>query len=96
MAKYIDGGDIDLDQEIVQDSRGNRVTEAVAEEMVEHALKRPRGRPPLNAGVTGNAPEVRARVPKELRDQLVERARREHRKSSELIREALERYLQAS
>ena len=96
MAKYIDAGDIDLDEEVVLDSRSNRITEAVAEEMAEHALKRGRGRPTLTPGVRGHSPEVRARVPEELRDRLVEQASREHRKPSELIREALERYLQAS
>lgn len=94
MAKYIDGGNIDLDEEVVLDSRGNRITEAIAEEMVEHALKR--GRPTLTPGARGHSPEVRARVPEELRDRLVEQARQERRKPSELVREALERYLQAS
>ncbi|RIQ13243.1 ribbon-helix-helix domain-containing protein [Jiangella rhizosphaerae] len=96
MAKYIDGGDIDLDEEVVLDSRGNRITEAIAEEMAEHALKRGRGRPALTPGARGHSPEVRARVPEELRDRLVAQASREHRKPSELIRDALERYLQAS
>ncbi|WP_157575112.1 hypothetical protein [Jiangella muralis] len=36
-----DGGGIDLDQETVLDSRGNRITEAIGEEMVGHVLNAP-------------------------------------------------------
>jgi hypothetical protein len=89
-SKYTVGRDVDLDHEIVLDSRGNRITEAVAEEMAEHAVSVSRGRPSLDSGIS---PEVKARVPVELRDRLAARARREHKRQSAVIREALEEYL---
>lgn len=92
--RYELGPDVDLDEEIVLDSKGDRITEAVAEEMAEYAIGEARGRPSLSQ--SGISPEVKARVPAELQARLLERAKAEHRKPSVLVREALEQYLEAS
>jgi hypothetical protein len=91
MSSYYDGGDIDLDDEIVLDSNGERITEDRAAEMAEDAITKVRGRPSL-AG-SGTSPEVKARVPDQLRQRLMDQAEAEHRQPSTLIREALEQYL---
>jgi hypothetical protein len=44
MNRYYDAGDIDLDEEVVLDSKGNRIDEVRASEMAEHTL-RTAGRP---------------------------------------------------
>lgn len=60
---------------------------------VDEIIRRRGGRPPMGAGV---ATVESVRLEPELRDALRERAEREGRTNSELIREALRRYLQAS
>ncbi|NED95081.1 CopG family transcriptional regulator [Phytoactinopolyspora alkaliphila] len=61
--------------------------------MAEHAV-RTVGRPSLSR--RGTSPEVKARVPEALREALLERAQREHKRPSTVLREALEAYLKAS
>lgn len=91
--KHVAGPDIDLDREVVRDRKGRRITERRAREIASETLERAGvGRPSLTAPGK-RSPEVKARVPEELRDRLHEAASREHTSSSELIRKALERYL---
>jgi hypothetical protein len=90
--KHVLGPDIDLDTEDVRDAHGRRITEACAAELAEDALVKVLGRPSLTAPGT-RSPEIKARVPRELRDRLVERAHQRGTSTSSLIREALENYL---
>ncbi len=91
--EYVVGPDIDLDTEIVLDKRGQRITEERARKIAAETLaKAGVGRPSLTRpGAT--SPEVKARVPEELRQRLASAARDRGTTSSTLIREALERYL---
>ncbi|MDR1186904.1 MAG: ribbon-helix-helix domain-containing protein [Bifidobacteriaceae bacterium] len=51
------------------------------------------GRPPV--GGLGPSPVVHARVPRALKESLTELAAREHRRESEVVREALATYIDA-
>lgn len=93
MAKYMIGPDIDLDVDVVLDRKGRRITEERAEQIAADALaKVGAGRPSLTAPGT-RSPEVKARVPEDLRDRLRATARDRGTSTSEIIREALEEYL---
>jgi hypothetical protein len=81
---------------------GKPITDELIEELakkaeegfdVDEVIRRRGGRPPMGAGA---ATVESVRLEPELRDALRERAEREGRTNSELIREALRRYLQAS
>jgi hypothetical protein len=63
------GPDIDLDVEVVRDEKkGRRITEARAQRLAEEAMaKSGVGRPSLTAP-GARSPEVKARVPAELKD----------------------------
>jgi hypothetical protein len=91
--KYVLGPDIDLDVEVVLDGDGQRITERRAREIAAETLaKAGVGRPSLTRPGT-HSPEVRARVPEELRARLDATAQQRGTTPSSLIREALERYL---
>lgn len=91
--KYVAAPDIDLDREVVRDRKGRRITERRVGEIAADTLEKAGvGRPSLTAPGT-RSPEVKARVPEELRARLHEAASRQHTSSSELIRKALEQYL---
>lgn len=89
---YFLGPDIDLDAEEVTDSTGQRINEARAEVLGREAISKAVGRPSLTAPGQ-HSPEIKARVPKELRDQLVRAAKARGTTTSNLVRVALERYL---
>lgn len=73
-----------------------RLTEVKAERLAGEILRKVgRGRPSLSGG-RAHSPEVKARVPEELHDRLRARAARENKRPSEVIREALEAYLESS
>ena len=81
---------------------GKPITDDLIEELarkaeegfdVEEILRRRGGRPPMGASA---ATVESVRLDPELRDALRERAEREGRTNSELIREALRQFLQAS
>lgn len=92
-AKYTVGPEIDLDVEVVRDKVGERITEVRAKEIAATALhKAGVGRPSLTAPGR-RSPEVKARVPIELRDRQHAAARQRGVSTSELVREALDRYL---
>jgi hypothetical protein len=92
-AKYVAGPDIDLDVEVVTDKHGRRITEQRAQKMAADALARAGvGRPSLTRP-GARSPEIKARVPEELRERLTATARERGTTASTLIREALESYL---
>lgn len=94
MRKYKIGPDIDLDEEVVLDSAGERITEKRAEEMAEHALRQVRrGRPSLTGG-RRHSPQISFRVPEQTARQAAEVAERQGKTLSQLGREALELYLE--
>ena len=91
--RFVAGPDIDLDVEVVKDKKGRRITERRAEAIAAETLvKAGVGRPSLTGPGT-RSPEIKARVPEELRQRLATAARDRGTTSSTLIREALERYL---
>lgn len=91
--KYTIGPDIDLDEEVVLDKKGRRITEQRAEEIASDALRKAGvGRPSLTAPGE-RSPEIKARVPSDLRDRLHEAAQRRGVSASQLVRDALNRYL---
>lgn len=91
--KHALGPDIDLDDEVVVDRRGRRITEARAEKIAREALRQAgRGRPSLT-GRKGRSPQVTFRLSRKLRDQAVRRARQEGKSVSDVAREALEKHL---
>jgi hypothetical protein len=91
--KYVAGPDIDLDVEVVRDKKGKRITERRAQEIATETLERAGvGRPSLTAPGK-RSPEIKARVPEDLRQRLHDAAVRERTSSSDLIRRALENYL---
>jgi predicted HicB family RNase H-like nuclease len=93
MAKYVVGRDVDLDKEVIRDTKGTRITERRAKRIAEEVLERAgRGRPSLGGG-RARSPQVSFRAPAELRAKAEERAAREGKTVSQLAREALERLL---
>lgn len=92
-SKYTIGPDIDLDVEVVLDKKGRRITEARAREIAKDALaKAGVGRPSLTAPGR-RSPEIKARVPEELKERLDIVAAERGTSTSEIIREALTEYL---
>lgn len=81
---------------------GKPITEELIEELADKAeqgfdvdeiIRRRGGRPPMGAGA---AAVESVRLDPELRNALRDRAEREGRSNSDVIRDALRRYLQAS
>jgi predicted HicB family RNase H-like nuclease len=94
--KYKVGPDVDLNEEVVLDSLGGRITETRAKEMAEYALEQARrGRPSLT-GRGKRSPQVSFRVPEELARRAGQLARQQGKTLSELGREALEQYVEDS
>jgi len=91
--RYVIGPYIDLDQDVVVDGDGERITEARAEEIAAETLRQVRrGRPSLS-GEPETSPRVSFRIPEQLRVRIEQRAEQEGRPVSEVAREALEFYL---
>lgn len=87
------GPDVDLETEIVLDSRGRRIDDAYVEGALADALaKVGRGRPSLT-GERANSPQVTFRLTPELRAKAEQRAAAEGKRVSEIAREALEHYV---
>jgi predicted HicB family RNase H-like nuclease len=88
------GPDVDLEAEDIRDSQGRRITQDYVEQAVADTYERlSRGRPSLS-GRGEHSPEVRARVPRQLKEQLTRAAEEQGRSPSAVVREALERYLE--
>ena len=90
MGKYVDTGDVDLDKEEVRRKDGSRITEADAAEQGERIARR--GRPSLT-GKAETSPQIGVRLSPDLNKRLRDRASREGKKPSEVVREALEQYI---
>jgi hypothetical protein len=90
---YKVGPDVDLDKEVIRDTKGRRITEKRAKDIAEETLEKiGRGRPSLT-GARVRSPQVSFRAPAELRAKAEARATREGKTVSQLAREALERLL---
>ncbi|MCL2541079.1 MAG: ribbon-helix-helix protein, CopG family [Nocardioidaceae bacterium] len=84
--------DVDLDETVIVDRDGRRITEADAVERSEELLAKSRGgRPSMSK--SGRSPQIGVRLPVGLDARLRERAAREHKRPSEIVREALEQYV---
>ena len=90
MGKYVDAGNVDLDKEVVRRKDGTRITEARARKQGERIARR--GRPSLT-GKAERSPQIGVRVSPALSKRLKARAAKEGKPQSEVVREALERYV---
>jgi hypothetical protein len=90
MGKYVDAGNVDLDQEVVRRKDGSRITESDAAEQGERIARR--GRPSLS-GKAATSPQIGVRLSPDLNKRLRAKAKREGKKPSEVVREALESYV---
>jgi hypothetical protein len=93
--KYKAGPDVKRGEK-VYDSKGNLIDEAYIERAVKDVHRElRRGRPSLTApGAV--SPEIKARVPAELKARVARAAKRQGKSTSAIVREALERHLEAS
>ncbi len=82
------GPDVDLQQDDVRLRDGTRLTDEVADGIIEQ-VRRPSGRPSLS-GHPAVSPQIAFRVAPAVRDRAAEVAAREGKTVSELAREALE------
>jgi predicted HicB family RNase H-like nuclease len=97
----IEGGEIDLDEEIVILPDGTRLTEARAAEVARDTIQelhRRVGRPALDGPSTKGtrSPQVSFRVPQRLAHRAEEIAAQQGKTLSQLGREALEKYIAES
>lgn len=88
------GPDADLDREDIWLADGTRLTDAVADEVVD-PVRRTTGRPSLS-GKAAQSPQIAFRVPAAVRDRAADLAALEGKTVSQLAREALEARLAAS
>lgn len=88
-----DSGDVDLDREDVRLPDGTRLTQDVADAIVED-VRRKVGRPSLT-GEAAISPRVTFRLTPDVRDRAAAVAEREGKTISELAREALEARVEA-
>lgn len=82
------GPDVDLEKEDVRLADGTRLTQEVADQIVEE-VRRSAGRPSLS-GTRARSPQIAFRVPPKVRARAAELAAKEGKTVSELAREALE------
>jgi hypothetical protein len=93
--QYKLGPDVGPDEK-VYDSKGNLIDQDYIDRAVEDVHRQlGRGRPSLTAPGSVS-PEIKARVPAELKARVEQAAKRQGKATSAVIREALERYLEAS
>ena len=90
--KYKVGPDVKRDEKIV-DSKGNPIDEGYIDRAVQDVHRHlGRGRPSLTAP-GGVSPEIKARVPSDLKTRVEQEAKRQGKTLSVFLREALERHL---
>jgi predicted HicB family RNase H-like nuclease len=87
-------GDVDLDREDIRLPDGARLTQEVADAIVEE-VRRKAGRPSLT-GQAAISPRVSFRLTPDIRDRAATIAEREGKTISQLAREALEARVEAS
>ena len=90
--RYRVGKDVNLKKEVVKDLSGKRITDRRVKQIVKQVRQQTAGRPSLTKPNV-ISPEVKARVPIQLKRALDRRAIQSGKSASELIRAALERYL---
>ena len=91
-SRYRIGKDVNLKKEVVKDLSGKRITDRRVKQIVKQVRQQTAGRPSLTKPNV-ISPEVKARVPIQLKRALDRRAIQSGKSASELIRAALERYL---
>ena len=91
-SRYRVGKDVNLNKEVVKDLSGKRITNRRVKQIVKQVRQQTAGRPSLTKQNV-ISPEVKARVPIQLKRALDRRAIQSGKSASELIRAALERYL---
>ena len=91
-SRYRVGKDVNLKKEVVKDLSGKRITDRRVKQIVKQVRQQTAGRPSLTKPNV-ISPEVKARVPIQLKRALDRKAIQSGKSSSELIRAALERYL---
>ena len=91
-SRYRVGKDVNLKKEVVKDLSGKRITDRRVKQIVKQVRRQTAGRPSLTKPNV-ISPEVKARVPIQLKRALDRRAIQSGKSASELIRAALERYL---
>ena len=91
-SRYRIGKDVNLKKEVVKDLSGKRITDRRVKQIVKQVRQQSAGRPSLSKPNV-ISPEVKARVPLQLKRALDRKAIQSGRSASELIRAALERYL---
>ena len=91
-SRYQMGKDVNLKKEVVKDLSGKRITDRRVKQIVKQVRQQTAGRPSLSKPNV-ISPEVKARVPIQLKRALDRRAIQSGKSASELIRAALERYL---
>ena len=91
-SRYRVGKDVNLKREVVKDLSGKRITNRRVKQIVKQVRQQTAGRPSLTKPNV-ISPEVKARVPIQLKRALDRRAIQSGKSASELIRAALERYL---
>jgi hypothetical protein len=87
------GPDVDLDTEEVYTADGRRLTNELADEMADWALKRLRGRPSVT-GKSAKTPNLTVRVPPEVRAGLESIADAQGRRLADVSRDALAEYVE--
>lgn len=88
------GPAVDLDREDIRLADGSRLTEEIAEGIVDD-VRRASGRPSLS-GKAAPSPQIAFRVAPDVRDRAAEVAAREGKTISQVAREALEARVAAS
>jgi len=85
--------DMTLPKDSATAKRGDDAAAAAGKALLERVGA---GRPSLaqDAGISGASPKRQVRLPQPVSNQLDELAQRQHRKPSELMREAVEEYIQ--
>ena len=91
-SRYRVGKDVNLKKEVVKDLSGKRITDRRVKQIVKQVRQQTAGRPSLSKPNV-ISPEVKARVPIQLKRALDRKSIQSGKSSSELIRAALERYL---
>jgi hypothetical protein len=94
-AYIVIGPDVNLEEEVILDSKGRRVDQSYIElamQEVEEELAKRAGRPSLT-GTSAHSPHVSFRIPPELKARAEEAARERGTTVSKLAREAFEAFL---
>jgi hypothetical protein len=88
------GPDVDLENEVVRDRQGRRITRNYVDTAVTEVRAKPgRGRPALSEQ-SGQSPQVTFRLPPAMRRQAEVQARKEGTPVSQVARKALQEYLE--